>query len=447
MHIKLLAPLVLILSFVLSVHTADAQGIRQRISFCWQHGAFNMHLMRICSGRIVTAQQLGWCLNGGPCFEDPPIPLQMRAAPLCGSTNYPPCPMPQPCGRNLNGVLTIRCPNQMGLGPQAAFCGTIGSLPCLHAQPCGLPGTFPCSLPAMLPPVGLFNLNPTLIVRIPPNGRRPRSPNSIGIQFAIPAVPDLNALRYCHRRARSEDEFFRCAAQRALPDDFRLQAQCLDEHWEDPAAATICSIGDEQAMEAYRHFQEVRSCIEEQGTDDKFIVAQCLGESFLDEEAQYYLRCVTENRGELGPAAVCALSKDLNPEQRIAVACATSTGGEPHAFVTCTAGRLTAREIDKCWRNGIATPGGCFGPNNELRRAANTYTNFICNTTGRSSAICDAHILWRDNVLAPGQNHEVVRVINNAIHDLQNGPGENNEIVKGVGYIEDVFNKVFSIGF
>ena len=75
--------------------------------------------------------------------------------------------------------------------------------------------------------------------------------------------------------------------------------------------------------------------------------------------------------------------------RRIAAECAVSLGGEPISFVGCTAGRLTVRELTKCYSGKIGKD--CFGPNNTL-----------------------------------------VKGVTNASKDLTEGPGENAEVVKAM---------------
>jgi hypothetical protein len=81
-----------------------------------------------------------------------------------------------------------------------------------------------------------------------------------------------------------------------------------------------------------------------------------------------YLGCVTRNKGSYAGMATCAIAKDATPEQQIALSCAIETVGQPHAYAICVGGQLTGREISKCWDRGIAVEGGCFGPNNEIRK-------------------------------------------------------------------------------
>jgi hypothetical protein len=127
---------------------------------------------------------------------------------------------------------------------------------------------------------------------------------------------------------------------------------------------------------------------------------------------------------------VCAVGKDLTPEQKIALSCAIQSGGVPHVFLVCTSGQLTERELEKCWQNGIATQNGCFGPNNEIVKDLNKIDDEAKNLMGENSVAYQNWKLWKENVLAPGPNGEVVKFLNNEIHDLREGPGENNEIVK-----------------
>jgi len=85
----------------------------------------------------------------------------------------------------------------------------------------------------------------------------------------------------------------------------------------------------------------------------------------------------------------------MNEEWRIAAECAVQSGGNPVSFAGCTAGRLTVRELTKCFTGEIGKD--CFGPNNTI-----------------------------------------VKTLNNAYSDLTQGPGENNEIVKAIRAVEEI---------
>jgi hypothetical protein len=79
----------------------------------------------------------------------------------------------------------------------------------------------------------------------------------------------------------------------------------------------------------------------------------------------------------------------MTPEWMIAAQCAVSSGGVPVATGACIAGRLTLREIGKCFSTGKIGSDGCFGKNNTIV------------------------VAFRD-----------------AAHDITEGPGRNNEISK-----------------
>jgi hypothetical protein len=109
---------------------------------------------------------------------------------------------------------------------------------------------------------------------------------------------------------------------------------------------------------------------------------------------------------------------------------------------------LTAQEISKCWDHGVATFQGCFGPNNEIRRFIDKIDKEFKNILGENSEAYKVIHALKDNVLAPGPNHEVVKFLNNGLNDIKNGPGPNNEIVKlatGVGGIVGEIGK--ALGF
>lgn len=55
-----------------------------------------------------------------------------------------------------------------------------------------------------------------------------------------------------------------------------------------------------------------------------------------------------------------------NTEAQIAMMCAQG-GGDPMTVATCAAAGWSVNEIQKC-ANGFGVSGGCFGPNNTIRR-------------------------------------------------------------------------------
>lgn len=119
-------------------------------------------------------------------------------------------------------------------------------------------------------------------------------------------------------------------------------------------------------------------------------IAGCAAGQVLPPEAARLAQCAATSQSATG-VAVCAVAPNLSEEWRIAAECAVSSGGVPVTFAACAAGRLTVRELTKCF-----TTGDCFGPNNEI-----------------------------------------VKVFNTIANDLQHGLGENNDIVKAAKGVTD----------
>jgi hypothetical protein len=413
--------------------TTFAQSSRQKISWCWQHGAVNTPAMQLCSGLFVDTPTFNSCMNNGPCFEDGPFQASVGdRAPFCGAIGHVFCPAPSPCGF-LN---TIACPYQ---------CGAMGFPPCAQPQPCGMPTTFQCQQDVDQPqlPATFDVFTPTLQVGIPQIPGADLSLGS-GIHFAAPPLPDEDQLRRCIQQSGGGgQDFYRCVTDQALPDEYRITIECVDNNRSDPGRALVCSSGREDLMDAYDRYKEVQKC--SAASRNNWEVANCIGQQVLGPDEQYYLSCVTRNQGDYKTAAVCALAKDLTPEQQIALSCAISTGGQPYAFAACTGGQLLTRELDKCWQNGIGTANGCFGPNNEYVRFINGIDDQARNLMGENSEAYRAWKFWQNNVLTPGPNHEVIRFLNNGISDLRDGPGPNNEIVRFGNALGDAVQSVGSI--
>jgi hypothetical protein len=92
----------------------------------------------------------------------------------------------------------------------------------------------------------------------------------------------------------------------------------------------------------------------------------------------------------------------MNEEWRIAAECGVESGGNPVGFAGCTAGRLTIRELTKCFTGEVGKD--CFGPNNMI-----------------------------------------VKTLNNTFSDLTHGPGENNELFKVIKVFGEVTGRPNSV--
>lgn len=93
----------------------------------------------------------------------------------------------------------------------------------------------------------------------------------------------------------------------------------------------------------------------------------------------------------------------LPQDGQIVATIASQCGGEPG----CMAAAWGRIEIQRC-RNGMFVPGGCFGPNGEIMKVLN-------------------QVLPR--------NFQPQVIIGNVQNDLQNGPGENNDLVGKNGWV------------
>jgi hypothetical protein len=438
---------------VVLASNAGAQGValtpRQLIYACWQEGAMNSVLMFQCSGLSVSTADFSSCVGGGFCFGEPPLaeqplPIGLEVAnpllmPYCGGPTTQPCPVAKLC-------------NYPGTPPcfVAGGCGAWPFPTCQWAFPCGLPGNLPCanvqSPPMPGVPVGIgpgapggasfgqMEIQPDLQVNLPMQDNTPVSSGvtETGIQVAVPAIPDLDVTIHCRDTSEGEDQFYACLEEQALPPEYRLVKQCLDQNSDDMVDAYFCSIHDEQKARAYKELKAVRDCSQKPTNDE---IEQCLETPFLSPQQQYYLGCVRQNEGDLASMAVCGLSDRLNPEQAVALSCAVSTGGQPQLFVACAGGRIAAIEVGKCWKGGIAVEGGCFGPNSEVRKLFRGLDSPARRAMGENSEAYKAFSKVED-LANPGPNSVVVKFINNGIDDMRDGPGPNNDVVKivnGVG--------------
>ncbi|TIY09062.1 MAG: hypothetical protein E5V18_02950 [Mesorhizobium sp.] len=115
-------------------------------------------------------------------------------------------------------------------------------------------------------------------------------------------------------------------------------------------------------------------CASDSG-DDAEQFALCAATGIIGENAskeqKIALTCAAQSGGDFEGMATCTganllnMELGLNPEQQIAVQCLVSSGGQPYAAAGCMATRLTARELTKCFTDGIGGDG-CFGDNNDL---------------------------------------------------------------------------------
>ena len=266
-------------------------------------------------------------------------------------------------------------------------------------------------------------------------------------QLAAPAIPDPKLVKNClvssfdGNANPNASKFNDCIVTTAMPSEYILTKACLANSSYDAAEVALCSAGKASELKDYQRLKDIRACLADKEVD-VLQAAGCIGLGGLSERDQAYARCILDNDGNLGASAICAIGINFTPEQRIALACAVETGGQPHAFIACTGGQLLKREIGKCLEHGIGGKDGCYGENNEFRKFYSTLDDVMGNALGRNN---DAYRAWKfmkDNVYSPGQNHEVVKALNTGLNDLKNGPGENNDIIKAANILGREYNIV-----
>jgi hypothetical protein len=139
--------------------------------------------------------------------------------------------------------------------------------------------------------------------------------------------------------------------------------------------------------------RQTLSCIS-RAQDDRAQLAGCAASAVLPPEAARIVGCASNSAGPTS-FALCAAGPQMNEEWRIAAECAVQSGGNPVSFTGCTAGRLTVRELTKCFSGQVGKD--CFGPNNSI-----------------------------------------VVTLKNSFNDITHGPGENNEIVKAIRTVGEI---------
>lgn len=209
---------------------------------------------------------------------------------------------------------------------------------------------------------------------------------------------------------------FACVAQKSGNDPSGI-GRCILQS--DTSATAACFLGDKPEVKAFQDFYRcarngsdpaylVENCTEglfdtktSQGLacalrakSDKGALATCVAGAALPPDAARLVGCATSSQGATD-FALCAAAPGMNEEWRIAAECAVQSGGEPFSFAGCTAGRLTVRELTKCFTGKIGED--CFGKNNTII------------------------VFYR-----------------NAFNDITQGPGKNNEVVKALDALDDL---------
>lgn len=78
-------------------------------------------------------------------------------------------------------------------------------------------------------------------------------------------------------------------------------------------------------------------------------------------------QCAAQSGGNPYGAAVCAAGDGLTVDQRIALQCAAQSGGAPPTFAACLVGQMTMKELGYCKGKKFGKDN-CFNQNNEFRK-------------------------------------------------------------------------------
>lgn len=260
--------------------------------------------------------------------------------------------------------------------------------------------------------------------------------------FATPAEADT-----CLQSTSSEEDFVDCMLKDMLGRKEYAVYQCAQNGGtvEDISLCSIAANGGTVEREIVRNVQRCRR----QHGDDWGSYPVCMMEDRMSEDQARLVQCLRKQSEQgtvtLTGTAVCYSGDAFkpNPELQIAMECAATTAGEPLAFASCTGGRLTERELTKCFTSGLGGQG-CFGPNNEIIKGLRDLGLEIELEFGPSNDLVRA---WNrglnDMANGPGPNNDVVKGLTNVGNDIANGPGKNNDIVRGIDKVLPGFSDLF----
>lgn len=238
------------------------------------------------------------------------------------------------------------------------------------------------------------------------------------------AVADLA----CLQRAGTSTTSFRCLAPHlggdapkfvsCIGDDREKMTECLlGTNPRFKVAVTIyqCATGGTDAGDLIESCsadiikdpttRHAVACVARSGGNEGEL-AGCAAEAIMPPEVARLVGCAASSQGGLTSFAICGAGDLLNEEWRIAAECAVDSGGVPVAFAACTAGRLVVRELTKCF-----TGGSCFGPNNTV--------------------VVGMRDVFHDVTQGPGKNNEIVK----AVTTLEQATGGPNSVVNNPGQI------------
>lgn len=230
---------------------------------------------------------------------------------------------------------------------------------------------------------------------------------------------------YSTTNGLNKEEFMMCMIQNMAGKKELEILNCIRDS-KTPEERTLCLFSKLGGNKEREIAQKISECYASYGNDwSKYPL--CMSSEVNDPTISKILACM-EQQSKAGDitfmgTALCygVQNFDMNPETQIIIQCAMASGGEPYTFAGCAGGQLLARELDKCFTNGIGGDSGCFGKNNDIVKGL--------------KAIGDAlNIKF-------GPNNDITKLWNNTVSDITNGPGYNHEAVKTIRNISNEIDK------
>jgi len=267
-------------------------------------------------------------------------------------------------------------------------------------------------------------------------------------RYVRPLLATPDTARQCMDQSGGEEkEFADCMVKNMVGPREEAVYDCakLSGNKEEFAFCTVGALGGENERKAAA---QVKECYDQfDGDLDQYPL--CMAQQNVDEDTQRLIGCV-QQQSEGGDVTVMGTAMcygadrlNLNPELQIAVECAVASGGEPMTFAGCTGGRLTERELTKCFTDGIGGDG-CFGPNNEIVKALRGVGIKLDDAFGPNNDIVKT---WNNAVSdiqnGPGPNNDAVKAVTTIANDITNGPGPNNDVVKAIDNVIPGFSSMF----
>ena len=244
-----------------------------------------------------------------------------------------------------------------------------------------------------------FDILASIPTRLTANGARiPAGIFQPGVFPGMPSLMSLDQAEECYTRTAGErDEFFLCAAEKAMGTKERAAVECVRSSPNDNLAAGLCLLGNHVPAGQKKVVQDVADCYQANGTNwNDYPV--CMAAKQADPQTARLINCARQQmqqgqQPDYWTMGYCAFGQSfLNPnaESAIAIQCAIATRGQPGPFVVCAGGQLLYRELDKCLKGPIGGKDGCFGENNSLTKVYDRIESELSQALGPNSVAFQA---------------------------------------------------------